>query len=102
MYLLTCKICGVQYVGSCTTKFRIRFNNYKSCNNRHKTTTVPQQEFHNHFDEPGHNGYLDWEITLIDQGDNENSVRKRERFWQYKLNTFLPNGFNDSEVAVEA
>ena len=100
VYLLTCKACGVQYVGSCITKFRLRFNNYKSCNNRHKTSIVPQQEFHNHFDQPGHHGITDWEITLIDQGDNEKSVRKRERFWQYKLNTFLPEGLNDCEVPV--
>ena len=25
--LMTCKICGLQYVGSITTKFRLRFNN---------------------------------------------------------------------------
>ena len=100
VYLLTCKRCGIQYVGSCTTPFRARFSNYKSCNKYHKEKTVPQQELHNHFDLPGHNGFEDFEYTLIDQGDSLESVRKRERFWQYKLNTFLPNGLNDCEVAI--
>ena len=100
VYLLKCKTCCSQYVGSCTTKFRLRFNNYKSCNNNHLQKTVPQQGLHDHFDLPDHNGIQDWEFTLIDQGDSELSVRKRERFWQYKLNTFLPNGLNDCEVLV--
>ena len=100
VYLLSCKVCKSQYVGSCTTKFRLRFNNYKSCHKRHKNSSVPQQQLHNHFDEPGHSGFEDWEFTLIDQGRDLESVRKSERFWQYKLDTFLPNGFNDCEVAM--
>ena len=98
VYLLSCKSCGIQYVGSCTTKFRLRFNNYKSCNSRHLTKTVPQQNLHNHFDLLNHKGMSDFEFTLIDQGSDEKSVRKKERFWQYKLQTFLPNGLNDCEV----
>ena len=100
VYLLSCKTCGVQYVGSCTTPFRSRFSNYKPCNKYHKDKTVPQQELHNHFDLPGHNGFLDFEYTLIDQADSLENVRKKERFWQYKLDTFLPQGLNDREVVV--
>ena len=29
MYLLSCKIFGLQYVGSTTDRFRIRWNNYE-------------------------------------------------------------------------
>ena len=100
VYVLNCKTCKAQYVGSCITKFRLRFNNYRSCNNNHKIKTGPKQSLHSHFDEPGHNGFNDWQFILIDQGDSETSVRKRERFWQYKLSTFLPNGLNDCEVFV--
>ena len=100
VYLLACKTCGINYVGSCTTKFRARFNNYKSCNNRHKSETVSQQNLHNHFDLPGHSGFSDFEFTLIDQGNILECTRKRERFWQYKLNTFLPNGLNECEVVT--
>ena len=31
VYLITCKKCKKQYVGSCITRFRTRFNNYRSC-----------------------------------------------------------------------
>ncbi|WP_430731992.1 GIY-YIG nuclease family protein [Acinetobacter baumannii] len=100
VYLLNCKVCHAQYVGSCTTKFRLRFNNYKSCNKSHTQKIVPQQSLHDHFDQPGHSGFTDWEFILIDQGNSEMSVRKRERFWQYTLNTFLPNGLNDCTYII--
>jgi len=100
VYLLNCKTCGVQYVGSCTTKFRLRFNNYKSCHNRCKKQTVMQADLHDHFCQADHNSIQDWEFILIDRGENLESVRKRERFWQYKLNTFVPEGLNDREVAT--
>ena len=29
MYLLSCKMCGLQYVGSTTDRFRLSWNNYK-------------------------------------------------------------------------
>ena len=31
VYLIECNVCGVQYVGSTCTHFRLRFNNYKAC-----------------------------------------------------------------------
>ena len=91
----------MQYVGSCITKFRARFNNYKSCNKLHKTQVVNQHNLHAHFDLPGHSSFADFEFTLIDQGDNLECVRKRERFWQYKLDTFLPKGLNEREVVTQ-
>ena len=98
VYLLSCKCCGVQYVGSCATKFRSRLNNYKSCNYRHREQSVPQQYLHDHFDLPEHAGLDDFEFTLIDQASNKEEVRRKERFWQYKLKTFLPYGLNVREV----
>ena len=56
------------------------------------------QQLHDHFNLPGHAGFSDFDFMIIDQGNCEADVRKREMFWQYKLNTFLPNGLNDREV----
>ena len=36
--LLSCKVCGMQYVGSTFTPFRTRFNNYKLCSRRFDKT----------------------------------------------------------------
>ena len=102
VYLLSCKVCGIQYVGSTTCKFRSRFNTYKSGNRRYaeKKKKVPQKKLHSHFDQPGHSGFSDFEFTLIDQGNDHESTRKKERFWMYKLNTFLPDGLNEREVVT--
>ena len=90
VYLLTCKVCHVKSVGSCSTKFRTCFNNYKPCNNRHKSNIVPQLNLQNHFDLPDYSGFSDFQFTLIDQGIDLQCTRKREKFWQYKLDPFLP------------
>ena len=99
VYLLTCKACGLQYVGSTKNKFRARYNVYKSNQKHHKAKKVMQQQLHEHFDLPSHSGWSDFDFILIDQGKSENDARLREMFWQYKLETFLPDdGLNDREV----
>ena len=50
IYLIICKKCKKQYVRSCITSFRTRFNDYRSC---HRTFCrdhfVIQVSFHPHF-----------------------------------------------------
>ena len=36
IYFLLCKVCGLQYVGSTTDKFRLSWNNYKENNQKAK------------------------------------------------------------------
>lgn len=101
VYLVTCKSCQKQYVGS-TVKFRNRFNNYKSCFRKCSSgETAPQMSFHSHFCQEGHNGMEDWDFTLIDQSQNEQSLRVREDFWITKLQTFEPQGLNEREVMID-
>ena len=59
VYLVNCKCCQKQYVGSTSTKFRLRFNNYKSCHTS-LNKPVPQESFHAHFKEQSHKGMDDW------------------------------------------
>ena len=40
-------------------------------------------------------------VQLIDQSDSLPTLRKNERFWQHKLDTFYPNGLNEREVFVD-
>ena len=107
VYLITCKVCGIQYVGSTITKFRVRLNNYKCKhrkfreNDHHRKDKIEQRIFHQHFCEDGHTGEEDWVVQLIDQADTLPSLRKKEMFWQTKLNTFYPNGLNEKPVCVE-
>ena len=102
VYLVQCKTCNLQYVGSTTTKFRLRFNNYKNCyRNYNSKKQVPQAAFHAHFAQEDHNGIQDWKFTLIDQARDVDSVRRSEAFWQYTLDTFHPNGLNERNVNID-
>ena len=99
VYLAECKICGIQYVGSASTKFRLRFNNYKSAHRKYRSgQNTPQQSFHAHFSQENHNGMEDWKFTLIDQAENLDTLRRKEAFWQNALDTFQPLGLNEREV----
>ena len=52
LYLLRCKICdNIPYVGKAKTKFRFRFDNYKSKHRyfRKEKQKVPQKRFHSHY-----------------------------------------------------
>ena len=41
-----------------------------------------------------------WEISLINQTDHVDDLRRRESFWLYELDTFEPNGLNERDVAL--
>ena len=60
VYLINCKVCGFQYVGSTTTKFRVRFNNHKSRLRAHSRMLAVDKEsddlVYRHFYSLGHHG----------------------------------------------
>ena len=65
VYLVNCKFCQKQYVESTSTRFRLRFNNYKCWHTRDNfNKSVPQESFHAHFKEQSHNGMDDWQFIL--------------------------------------
>ena len=98
IYLLSCKVCGKQYVGSTTERFRFRWNNYKSCQRKaERGEDCMQKYFHDHFLSEGHNGLIDdVEIVFIDKTDPSDPTR-REEFWRNKLKTLAPYGLNVEE-----
>ena len=48
---------------------------------------IKQASFHAHFEDDKHHGVSAWEITLIDQIDSVDDLRRRESFWQYEFKT---------------
>ena len=95
IYLLSCKICGFQYVDSTTDPFRYRWNNYKD-NNRKAERGVEhmQADLLKHVASHGHSGFLeDCTITLIDKTDGADPTR-REEYWRRVLKTVSPYGLN--------
>ena len=69
VYLFDSVVCGFQYMGSTSTSFRLKFNNYKACYRGIRSgSSVPQMDFCRHFSEEGHHGLLeDSRVTIIDK-----------------------------------
>ena len=74
IYLASCKKCGLQYVGSTTTDFRIRFRNHKSAILTNKTTC----EVAVHFNKIPHT-LDDFLFQCIDQVQAPNNSEEIDR-----------------------
>ena len=100
IYMMECKICKLLYIGKSETKCNIRFNNHRS----HIKNSINSCELSEHFlhNRRTHDFENDVTITLIEQIRKEyletnakkDLLRRREIFWQLKLNTEQPHGLN--------
>ena len=54
--------------------------------------------FDKHYCSEGHQGIENWSVTLIDQVEGLDSLRKKELYWINRSNTWAPNGVNVREV----
>ena len=100
IYLLTCKHCLKQYVGSTITKFRQRFNQYKSNFNIYQQGRRDLQQLFliEHFFTEHHTGsYHDITVQIIDHC-NPNDSEAREDFWMFHLETIAPKGLNKKRI----
>ena len=59
---------------------------------------IAQAALFEHFCAEDHHGMEDWSFNIIDPADALKRVKKREWFWQYKLDSFSPRGLNDRDV----
>ena len=96
VYLTECKSCSQQYVGSTIKPLRSRFNNYKSGDRKvskvyPKKCNVYQEQFNRH------NGMEDW---IIDRAKSVLELRRKESYWQNRLDMFIPNGLNEHFVGI--
>ena len=112
IHFFECKKCQFKfpYVGSTVTKFRLRFNNYKITHREFrkklkkriikgiKKSELKQKLFHEHYCSNGHEGIVNWCVTLIEQVEDKKELRKKELYWINKLNTWAPIGPNVKEV----
>ena len=95
IYLISCKVCGLQYTESTVDRFRLRWNNYKYLQRIASEGGTPKQNyFHQHFLRENDHGLLeDCEIRLIDKTDPSDPTR-REFFSMRKLKTLASLGLN--------
>ena len=93
IYLATCLICNVQYVGSTATPFKVRFRNHKSdlINNKSRC------ELAVHFNSKPHN-LEHIRFIIIEKIRSTSNVdtilTKREAYWMAQLCTMHPHGLN--------
>ncbi len=105
VYLITCKVCNLQYVGqtyrTLSERFQGHFNDIS--NNRH------WKAIGEHYNKSNHQGWKDCEISVlyfcpINPG-KKNQINSRatenrkcmERYWQFQLQTLSPQGLNRLE-----
>ena len=73
-------MCGeAPYVGKAKTKFRYRFNNYKSkCRAFRKgNRKMLQKLFHDHYCLDGHLEIDDWDSTLLEECETYKQLKER-------------------------
>ena len=97
VYLICCTFCGFQYVGSTTTNFRLRFNNYKSRLRAHSRMSAVYKDcddlIYKHFYSHGHDI-----IQLIDKINAKDDLLAKEGQWAYRLRSLKPDGLNESDL----
>ena len=93
VYLLDCRICGLQDVGESVQSFNKRMNGHRS--DLTKKTLLPVSQ---HFVSPEHSldDFGRSKIYIIDHNPSwkENQRQKRESFWIRALQTLHPEGIN--------
>ena len=86
--------------GLAVTKFRVRFNQYKSNLKLYGEgrRVFFQEKLIEHFFNHGHNdSYKDMMVQIIDFCD-PNDQEKHEDFWMDKLRTLYPEGLNMKRI----
>ena len=98
IYLITCKDCKKQYIGS-TEKFKPRFRGHKSDNNKNNQRCGAAKHFNGSCKHPelGPNGNMKVQIIqCIPPPHNDENLLKYEQYWQAQLFTFS-HGLNSKE-----
>ena len=96
IYLISCKKCRLQYIGSTTTEFKVRFRNHKSSMITNKKTC----EVAVHFNNTPHS-LQEFSFQCIDQITHTNPqvgidklLITKEAYWSAQLFTLSPHGLN--------
>ena len=103
IYLVTCRRCGLQYVGETSQELRQRMNQHRTAIRGNKRTILSR-----HFNDNDHS-VSDFHVQPIEQiirrpGESDVEVKRRrlerEEFWMRELCTLYPYGLNDKLHSV--
>lgn len=92
VYLITCRVCNIQYVGETNRKLAARLTDHRSNIKHNKPTPIAM-----HFNSANHS-FSDISAIAIEQIDlcdrTATTRKQREQYWQNKLATKIPLGLN--------
>lgn len=91
VYVITCALCGLQYVGETTQKIKSRISQHRYSISSNKLSTF----LVTHFSQPDHTRESFY-IDIVDYADSKAALLERELHWIKALNTAYPLGLNDS------
>lgn len=94
VYCLTCKICGIQYIGESSCKLKNRINNHRSAYKSGKNTLL-YEHYRNHGLQTFQNVF---HLHILDDSteNSNNKIRTdKELYWIKLLKTAFPFGLND-------
>ena len=90
VYLISCKICTMKYVGRTTTIIKTRFSSHCA----HIRNGTEAKIMLAHFNEHSGHGLCNMVIKPIELCKDNVELCKREAFWITELNTIYPYGLN--------
>ena len=93
VYLITCRLCSLQYIGETGRMLRDRINDHLSAIRLNKDTPIGK-----HFNLPLHS-ISHFSIMGVESNlDGITLRRNRESFWQSVLHTLYPSGINNLPI----
>ena len=102
IYVISCRKCGVQYVGETSQTLRARFNNH-----RNRLKQLCGLYLYHHFNSDGHSlddiNIMPIEEVVLEQTDGMTLPSKRlqrEEYWYRELCSVYPYGLNDNVRGV--
>ena len=94
VYLISCKKCGIQYIGKTTQTIRRRVNNH-----RNKLKQLCDLYLYNHFNSDGHSiddlQIMPIEEVVVDPAENitlDSKLLIREEYWYKEICSIYPYG----------
>ena len=97
IYCITCKVCGIKYVGQTGRRIIDRFQGYFNSLKENTNNTLLSE----HYFKSDHNGPEDFIIYILDFINLNPAVEqakelrlKRESRWIYSLRSMFPHGLN--------
>ena len=97
IYAISCKICGIQYVGQTSVRIKDRFvHHFRDIEMSNQEKSVGR-----HFSGPDHHGFKDLHISALEfikappKSPRAIQIRNRvEKNWTYQLRSLAPQGLN--------